>query len=203
MMDNTADLVSRSQAGDIDAFEELIAKYQSKIFNIAYRLAGNPHDASDLAQEALIKIYRSIGSFRGEAAFSTWAYHIMTNVYRDYLRKKNRRAEDFLDNPIDTGESEMQREVADSTYDPEILYENTELGQYLQALINSMNDEYKIVIVLREQLGYSYEEIAQQLELPLGTVKSRINRARQYLQKKIRADREQYPEIRGLFRERR
>ena len=88
MMDNTADLVSRSQAGDIDAFEELIAKYQSKIFNIAYRLAGNPHDASDLAQEALIKIYRSIGRFRGEAAFSTWAYHIMTNVYRDYLRKK-------------------------------------------------------------------------------------------------------------------
>ena len=203
MLDNTAELVSRSQAGDIDAFEELIAKYQSKIFNIAYRLAGNPHDASDLAQEALIKIYRSIGSFRGEAAFSTWAYHIMTNVYRDYLRKKNRRAEDFLDNPIDTGESEMQREVADSTYDPEILYENTELGQYLQALINSMNDEYKIVIVLREQMGYSYEEIAQQLELPLGTVKSRINRARQYLQKKIRADREQYPEIRGLFRERR
>lgn len=203
MLDNTAELVSRSQAGDIDAFEELIAKYQSKIFNIAYRLAGNPHDASDLAQEALIKIYRSIGSFRGEAAFSTWAYHIMTNVYRDYLRKKNRRAEDFLDNPIDTGESEMQREVADSTYDPELLYENTELGQYLQALINSMNDEYKIVIVLREQMGYSYEEIAQQLELPLGTVKSRINRARQYLQKKIRADREQYPEIRGLFRERR
>jgi len=202
MADNTAELVSKSQAGDIAAFEELIAKYQSKIYNIAYRLSGNPHDASDLAQEALIKIYRSIGSFRGEAAFSTWAYHIMTNVYRDHLRKKSRRAEDFLDNPIDTGESEMTREVADSTYDPEILYENSELGQYLQSLINGMHDEYKIVIILREQMGYSYEEIAQQLDLPLGTVKSRINRARQYLQKKIKEDREQYPKIHCLIGER-
>ncbi|MPN58708.1 hypothetical protein SDC9_206420 [bioreactor metagenome] len=107
-----------------------------------------------------------------------------------------------MDNPIDTGEGEMTREVADSTYDPELLYENIELGQYLQSLINSMHDEYKVVIVLREQLGYSYEEIASQLNLPLGTVKSRINRARQYLQKKIKADREQYPKINCLIGER-
>ncbi len=203
MKDDTKELVALSQAGDMEAFERLIQRYQTKIYNIAYRLSGNPHDASDLAQEALIKIYRSIGSFRGDAAFSTWAYHIMTNVYRDHLRKKNRRAEDFLDNPIDTGEGEISREVADNTYDPETLYENTELGQYLQSLINGMNDEYKLVIILREQMGYSYDEIAATLDLPLGTVKSRINRARLYLQKKITTDREQYPYIDGLIAKRR
>ena len=184
------DLVALSQQGDIYAFEELIANHKSKIYNTAYRLTGNHHDASDLAQEAIIKVYKSIGGFRGDASFGTWVYHIVTNVYRDHLRKISRLQEDYLDAPLLVKENTLNRQVADNSQNPAQLYENIELGEYLQQVINALPEEYRLVIVLREQLGYSYEEIAGKLEISLGTVKSRLNRASKYLQQRILAERE-------------
>jgi RNA polymerase sigma-70 factor (ECF subfamily) len=184
------DLVALSQQGDIYAFEELIKNHKSKIYNTAYRLTGNHHDASDLAQEAIIKIYKSITGFRGDASFGTWVYHIVTNVYRDHLRKLNRLQEDYLDAPLKAKENELTRQVADNRMNPAVLYENLELSEYLQKVINELPEEYRLVIVLREQLGYSYGEIADKLEISLGTVKSRLNRARKYLQQIILAERE-------------
>lgn len=185
------ELVRRSQKGDIDAFEQLISKYQQKIYNIAYRLMGNPYDANDLAQEALIKVYRSIGGFRLDASFSTWVYHIVTNVCRDELRKRSRHQTTSLDEPVYVEDGEVSKEVADSSYSPEYAYEQKESEEYIQKLINSLNPEYRIVIVLREMLGFSYEEISAELDITLGTVKSRLNRARKYLKDRIIKEREQ------------
>jgi RNA polymerase sigma-70 factor (ECF subfamily) len=185
------ELVRKSQKGDIAAFEQLISKYQQKIYNSAYRLMGNPHDAGDLAQEALIKVYKSIGSFRLDASFSTWVYHIVTNVCRDELRKRSRQQVSSLDEPLNLRDGEVNREVADFTNCPDYAYEQKESEEYIQKLINSLNPDYRMVIVLREIMGFSYDEIAQELNITLGTVKSRLNRARRYLKDMILAEREQ------------
>ncbi len=195
-------LVRRSQKGDIDAFEQLIAKYQQKIYNIAYRLMANSHDASDLAQEALIKVYKSIGSFRLDASFSTWIYHIVTNVCRDELRKRNRHQVISLDEPIAGSDGEITREVPDLANCPEYTYEQKESEEYIQSLINSLNPEYRMVLVMRELMGFSYEEIAGELNITLGTVKSRLNRARKYLKDKINEERKQ-PSLDGRLSVRR
>jgi len=196
------ELVRKSQKGDINAFEQLISKYQQKIYNIAYRLMGNPHDASDLAQEALIKVYKSIGSFRLDASFSTWVYHIVTNVCRDELRKRNRHQVSSLDEPLNLHDGEVNKEVADFSNSPEFAYEQKESGEYIQKLINSLNPEYRMVVVLREMMGFSYEEIARELDITLGTVKSRLNRARKYLKDRILEDREQGSGVTRLTAER-
>ncbi|MGI6684658.1 MAG: RNA polymerase sigma factor [Bacillota bacterium] len=197
------ELVRKSQKGDIDAFEQLISKYQQKIYNIAYRLMGNSHDAYDLAQEALIKVYKSIGNFRLDASFSTWVYHIVTNVCRDELRKRSRHQVSSLDEPVTLHDGEVYKEVADFSNCPEYAYEQKESEEYIQKLISSLNPDYRIVVVLREMMGFSYDEIAQELNITLGTVKSRLNRARKYLKDRILEDREQTPTITRLTGERR
>lgn len=193
------ELIKRSQQGDIEAFEQLISKYQQKVYNIAYRLIGNTHDAGDLAQEALIKVFKSIKSFRGDASFSTWLYHIVTNVCRDELRKRSRCQTSFLDEPLVIGEEgEITKQIADVSNLPENALEKKELEAYLQELINGLNPEYRMVILLREILGYSYEEIALNLNISLGTVKSRLNRARGYLKEKIMEDPDYNQKILGF-----
>ncbi|MGI6712506.1 MAG: RNA polymerase sigma factor [Bacillota bacterium] len=193
------ELIKRSQQGDIEAFEQLISKYQQKVYNIAYRLIGNTHDACDLAQEALIKVFKSIKSFRGDASFSTWLYHIITNVCRDELRKRSRCQTSFLDEPLVIGEEgEITKQIADVSNLPENALEKKELEAYLQELINSLNPEYRMVILLREVLGYSYEEIALNLNISLGTVKSRLNRARGYLKEKLMEDSDYNQKILGF-----
>ncbi len=190
-------LIKKIKEGDVDAFEELITAYQQRIYNTAYRLLGNTYDASDMAQEAIIKIYRALPGFRGDSSFSTWIYRITVNVCRDELTRKYRHVESSLDEYIMTESGEMQREIADFSQLPEDLVQNKELGEYLQVLIDSLPPEYRMVIVMREYLYFSYQEIADALAISIGTVKSRINRARKILQQKIKADAEHYPHLLG------
>lgn len=190
MLVSDEQLVQRSQQGDVAAFEALIGKYQQRVYNIAFRLMGNHHDASDLAQEALIKVYRSIGKFRGESSFTTWLYHVVSNVCRDELRRRSRHPVSSLDEPVLTGDGSFEREVADLRQGPEDLIAQKEFSQFMQTLINSLHPEYRMVIVMREMMGFSYEEIAGELQISLGTVKSRISRARKFLQERILAERE-------------
>ncbi len=192
------ELIRRSQEGDVEAFEELILAHQQKIYSIAYRMMGNPYDASDMAQEALVKIFKFIKNYRGEASFSTWIYHITMNTCRDELRKKYWQIETSLDQPMDNEEGSFNREIADFSSLPEDIYEKKELGAYLQGLIQALHPEYRMVIVMRENMGLSYEEIAEQLNISLGTVKSRLNRARKCLRDKILADKELYPQLQRL-----
>ena len=190
MLVSDEELVKRSKLGDAEAFEQLIARHQQKVYNIAYRLMGNPHDAGDLAQEALIKVYKSIGKFRGEASFSTWLYHIISNVCRDEMRKRSRHPVSFLDEPVVTEDGTLEKEVADLRGSPETAFEQKESDAFIQQLISTLNPEYRVVIVMREMMGFTYEEIAGELHISLGTVKSRINRARKYLKERILAERE-------------
>ena len=179
------ELIERSQKGDIDAFEELVARYERKVYTIAYRYMGNPEDASDLAQETFLKVFKSIDKFRGESSFSTWIYRITANICKDELRKIKRKPQTSLDQEIWLDEGSVIRQVVDEKPTPDEAFEQKELWNYLQDLIANLSPEYRMVIVLRDINGYSYEEIAQITETSLGTVKSRLNRARKALSEQI------------------
>lgn len=190
-MFNEAELVARSRDGDIDAFEELVCCYERKIYTVTYRLMGNHDDASDLAQEAFLRAFTAIKNFRGEASFLTWMCRIATNVCRDELRKKRRVSTESLDARITLDDGEVSKQFASPDPDPAEAYERKELQEKIQDLISSLSPEFRLALVLRDIQGFSYEEIAQELECSLGTVKSRINRARNYLKERLTAEREQ------------
>lgn len=181
-------LIQKSQQGDIDAFEQLLLRYEKKVYTIAYKYMGNAEDASDLAQEALIKAYQSIGTFRGEASFGTWIGRITANKCLDELRKRKKLQTTSLDDEIELEEGSVQKELASEEDTPEQHTIRQETVQYVQQKLNQMRDEYRIVLVLRELEGHSYEDIAAMLNCSLGTVKSRIARARNHLKELVLAD---------------
>lgn len=183
-------LIAKSQNGDVEAFGELVAIYQKQVYTVAYRFMGNHEDACDLAQEAFVRAFKAIGRFRGEASFKTWIYHIVANVCRDELRKRKKQTVVSIDSPIVTEEGYINREQEDWSLAPERIYESKELQETIQELLNQLIPEYRQVLVLREIQGFTYEEIAGILECSLGTVKSRINRARKALRNLIAANKE-------------
>ena len=190
-MYNEAELVARSRDGDINAFEELVCCCERKIYTLTYRLMGNHEDANDLAQEAFLRAYTAIKNFRGEASFLTWMCRIATNVCRDELRKKYRVSTESLDERITLEDGEVSKQFASGDPGPAEIYESKELQEKIQELINTLSPEFRLALVLRDIQGFSYEEIAQELECSLGTVKSRINRARNYLKDRLMAEKEQ------------
>lgn len=193
------DLVNRSKNGDVDAFEELVTRYERKIYTIAYRLMGNYDDASDLTQEAFLRAFQAIKNFRGEASFLTWMCRIATNVCRDELRKRYRVQIESLDETITLNDGEISKQIAASDPGPADLYERKELQEKIQSMINTLSPDFRLALVLRDIQGLSYEEIAEQLNCSLGTVKSRINRARNHIKEMILAEREQIPEKARLY----
>ncbi|MEA4960515.1 RNA polymerase sigma factor [Lutispora sp.] len=185
-------LVDKSKKGNLDAFEELISAYEKKAYNIAYRMMGNEEDAKDMAQEAFIKIYKSIQNFREESSFSTWLYRIVTNVCLDELRKRKNNRQVPLELNIETDKGSAIVELSAEKETPEDIYERVEKRQLIQNAISSLGDDYKTVIILRDIQGFGYEEIASMLNCSLGTIKSRINRARNQLKDKLRYELELY-----------
>ena len=184
-----AELIQQSCAGSIDAFEQLILLYEKRVYTIAYKYMGNHEDASDMAQEALIKAYQSIGSFRGEAAFGTWLGKITANRCLDELRKRKKLQTTSLEDTLELEEGCVKKELESPAVTPEEHAVQQETAAYMQMLIGELKEEYRVAIVLREIDGYSYEAIADSLSCSVGTVKSRISRARQYLRERILADR--------------
>ena len=184
-----AELIQQSCAGSIDAFEQLILLYEKRVYTIAYKYMGNHEDASDMAQEALIKAYQSIGSFRGEAAFGTWLGKITANRCLDELRKRKKLQTTSLEDTLELEEGCVKKELESPAVTPEEHAVQQETAAYMQMLIGELKEEYRVAIVLREMDGYSYEAIADILSCSVGTVKSRISRARQYLRERILADR--------------
>ena len=178
-------LLKRCQSGERDAFEELLTLYNQKVYNIAYRMMGNYHDTSDVVQEVFVRIFKSLRNFRGDCAFSTWIYHITINVCKDELRVKKKYNDDSIDEYIFTEKGGVAKEFADDSPGPEECYEIQELSEQLQSVIDLLHPDYRAVIILREQKELSYQEISDILGVSLGTVKSRINRARAALAKKI------------------
>lgn len=184
-MDPVRELVAKSQQNDLQAFEDLIKLYQDRVFTLCRQLTGNHADSQDLAQEVFVKAYYGLSRFRFEADFGTWLHRIAVNQWLNFKRKKNSYASVSLDEPINTGEGEMMREVAAATPNPEEAYEMTETRQMVHAALQKVSPEHKMVLVLREFNDMSYEGMASVLECSLGTVKSRLNRARQALKEEI------------------
>lgn len=180
-------LIERCRKGDLAAFDELVGMYEKKAYNLAYRMTGNHEDASDVAQEAFLRVFNSLGDFRGDASFSTWLYRIVSNVCWDELRRRRRHFAASLDEPVATEEGGYVRQVMDHSPGPEESLERKELQAVVQEGINELSPDHRFAVILRDIKGLSYEEIADILDCSLGTVKSRLNRARNALKEKLLA----------------
>jgi RNA polymerase sigma-70 factor (ECF subfamily) len=180
------ELVRRVQAGDKKAFDLLVLKHQNKIAQLINRYIRDPHETLDVAQETFIKAYRALPAFRGESAFYTWLYRIAINTAKNHIAARSRRP---LDDDIEIEVAE-QFEGENSLKDqetPEGLLMRDELGRIIQMALNELPPELRTAITLREMDGLSYDEIAEVMDCPVGTVRSRIFRAREAIDKKIQS----------------
>ena len=178
-------LVERVQKGDKQAFDVLVLKYQNKIIRLIYRYVHDPDEARDVAQEAFIKAYKAIGRFRGDSAFYTWIYRIAINTAKNHLVASSRRPPK---NDIDAQDAE-QYEGAMGLKEyatPERLLLKDEIQASIAKAIDELPDDLRTAIILRELEGLSYEEIAQTMECPIGTVRSRIFRARDAIDTRLK-----------------
>jgi RNA polymerase sigma-70 factor (ECF subfamily) len=179
------ELVRKSRDGDLDAFTELVRLYERKVFTLVYRFAGNRADAHDLAQETFLRVFQTLPSLREEKSFARWLCRVAANVCRDELRRKKKRACLSLDEmAASSGSKPLPASSADC---PEASFEQGELSAAVQEVLNSLPPDHRLVLVLREIQGMSYEEIAAALEISLGTVKSKLSRARQSFREKALA----------------
>ena len=181
------DLERRAKEGDQGAFERLVMDNQNRVYSLALRLCGDREAAADLAQEAFIKAWQGLGSYQGESSFATWVYRLATNLCIDYLRKKKRREGVEPSVSLDDSDSGWA-EPADRESDPQLVLERSERGRALARGLASLPGWQRQVLVLRELSGLSYQEISQALDVDLGTVKSRIARARLSLRKILLED---------------
>ncbi len=180
------ELIEKFKMGDEGVFEEIVRRYQKKVYNSTYRMMGNHEDAWDLAQEAFLRVYRNLNRFQGRSSFSTWLFTITTNICRDELRKRQRQIKAHsLSEPIRVKDGEIERDIVDDSMIPEDISLQRELRDEIQEVINNLPEEQKEVIVLREIQGFSYEEIAEIVGVAIGTVKSRISRGRRNLRQEL------------------
>ena len=178
-------LVRRVQRGDKGAFDALVLKYQHKLVKLVMRYVRNPAEAEDIAQEAFIKAYRALPQFRGDSAFYTWLYRIAINTAKNAVVSRDRSPIEYDLDRNNTDESyDMQGRMKDPDT-PEGLVLTDEIRTTVNAAIEALPEDLRTAIVLRELEGLSYEEIAAILSLPIGTVKSRLNRARLTLRGKL------------------
>lgn len=179
------DLIRQALEGDERAYAELVGRYRSALFHIVVKMVRRPEEAEDLVQEAFIKAFGALKSYRFEYRFSTWLYKIAANCAIDYLRKKKIDAMS-IDRPVETSDGEVQVELADWTYNPEeTLYRQRQRVSIAEA-IEALPEKYKEVIVMRHTEDMAYDEIAARLGVPVGTVKARIFRARELLKKELK-----------------
>lgn len=178
-------LIQKAKQGDLTAFEELILKHEKIVYNVALRMMNHSEDAKDISQEVFLKAYRNIANFDERSAFSTWLYRITTNTCIDEMRKRKGRQSYSLEEELENEDGTMQRQIADEGDTPEeSLLREERKSEILQAL-EKLSAEHKAAVVLRDVKGLSYEEISEILDLSLGTVKSRISRARNQLKTEI------------------
>lgn len=183
-------LVRRCQRGDVEAFNLLVQRYEHVVFNFAFRLAGNYDDANDIAQEAFVRAFTAIGSFRGDAAISSWIFRITTNVFLDERKRRRTRQHLSLDDVVELEESSVARQIEDPAPKPEEVVIGHERASMIGEAIQSLPDFQRTMIVLYHVEHKAYDEIAVIMDLPIGTVKSRLNRARVALKDKLSGIRE-------------
>jgi RNA polymerase sigma-70 factor (ECF subfamily) len=188
-------LVERCRKGDLAAFDEIVALHQNRVYNLCYWQLSDPDEAADAAQETFIRAWRAIERFRGDSAFSTWLHRIALNVTHDAARRRGRAPLPFSTAlPDDDSEDAPAADPPDPTFGPAQIAAQHERRLAVRRALATLPEHHRTVLVLFDIEGYSYEEAAALLELPMGTLKSRLNRARIAL-------REQLEECRELFEE--
>lgn len=186
MESDERELIERASDGDAEAFNQLMSMHEQRMYAVALRLCANREDAQDCLQEAMLRVYRSIGSFKGESSFSTWLYRITTNTCLDELRRRKNKQSTSLDVLLTEGWM-----PANEHSSPERDVLRKELAKCIYDAIRELPDDMRAAIVLRDIQGCSYEEIAQILDINLGTIKSRISRGREKLREKLK----KHPEL--------
>jgi len=180
------ELVSRCRKGDLDAFETLVIRHQRKMLNTAFRMVGNYEDACEIVQDSFLSAYKAIQQFEGRSSFATWLCSIVINTSRNrlqQLRSAARHEQFSLDDPVSTESGSMRIELAADCPSAIDQLEKKELQAGVQKCINTLENEFKEVLILRDIQGYSYDEISDMLKVAQGTVKSRLFRAREYMKK--------------------
>jgi RNA polymerase sigma factor (sigma-70 family) len=190
-----AQLIRDAQRGDLEAFNCLVLAHQSRVFNTALRIMGDPDSASDAAQETFISAFRNLKRYRG-GSFQGWLLRIVTNSCYDELRRRKRRPATSIDDSMrepdaDAGESGLS--LASRHEGPEAAAERSELGQAIEDCLRRLPDEFRVVAVLADVQGFDYGEVAQMVGKPLGTIKSRLARARARLRDCLQAHGELLP----------
>jgi len=186
--DQDSELVTKCLKGDREAFSALVAKYYKKIYNLAYRFVGDSEEANDLAQEIFTAAYQNLKKFRGDAKFSTWLFQIATNRGKNkfkYLKRRGYFANRGQTESEDERES-FQRTIPDFSTNPETMLASKQIQKVVQDAINDLDPDHKEIVILRDIEGFSYEEIAEILNLPEGTTKSRLHRARMVVKEKLK-----------------
>ena len=178
-------LVDAALGGDMRAFELLMEKHESKMYAVALRMCANREDAQDCLQDAMLRIYKALPSFKGQSSFSTWAYRITMNTCLDELRRKKVRQAASLDQMLEVGWSPVDEENSTERH-----VDNQELKRNLSKAIQTLPEEMRAAVVLRDVQGFSSDEIASMLSTNVGTVKSRISRGREKLREILSKDRE-------------
>ena len=173
-------LIQRAARGDAEAFNVLLGAHERRMYAVALRMCGNAEDAQDCLQEAMLRVFRSIGGFKAQSSFSTWVYRITMNTCLDELRRRKSRPSASLDGLLDAGWSPV-----DEGESPEGHALRNESRRNLEACIQELPEDMRAALVLRDVHGYAYDEIADALGVNVGTVKSRISRAREKLREKI------------------
>ena len=174
--------------GNTNAFEDLVLEYQKQVYHITLKMTGNEEDAFDLSQETFLKAFRALPTFRGEAGFGSWLYRMAANLCIDFLRKKKRQGGGQLISLDEEEEDRRPRELPDLRYEPQGALEKKEMRQKVQEGLQRLPHEQRLILVMRDVEGFSYQEISDALKIELGTVKSRIYRARAHLARLLTED---------------
>ena len=184
-------LVERCRVRDEHAFSEIVARYKTSIYNYLYRMTSDAHDAEDLTQDVFIRMYTSLDSFRQQSSLKTWLFRIASNLCIDRYRRRNKhKAIAYsLDEPFsDASDSgDARRDAGDETYEPHRLFAQREMSGQIQTALDALPDKLRTVVVLFDIEGMTYDEIAQIVGCPVGTVKSRLFNARLQLRKLLSA----------------
>ena len=183
-------LIELSQAGDKTAFDALIRKYEKRAYQYAYRLTSNQDEASDIVADAFVRVYSALKNFRGQSAFGTWLYRILTNCYLDMRKRERNRKHESLESTLQIDGGEVQRQFVDESDGPSEILERNERESAVQDALTNMPEYQKAMLVMYHVELLSYEEISEALDLPIGTVKSRLNRARLALRDHLAKDME-------------
>ncbi len=175
------EVIKNCKAGEEKAFSEIVLHRQKKVFNIAYRMLGNSEEAKDLAQEVFISVFESIKDLREEIKFDAWLTQITLNHCRNrwkYLKRRQYFNSDSLDDPVETEDGSVPRAIYDPSDNPETVFEKKMIRELIQRGLLKLKEDQRELVVLRDLLGYSYEEMGETLGLPEGTIKSKLHRAR-------------------------